>query len=538
MTDQPSVAEPTAHPEFTHSNIDPLEDVNMIRLLQNEPITDITNDTAERRRVILRASAYQLNGNQLLRRMSNGSTRIVPPADQREELIKKTHEGLVHLGEKRVLHLLQTTYSWPRMARQVHDVLNQCDSCRRAHSLLQGAGDTLHPLRVASLFYRWSIDYCKMPRSKAGYTRVFIAVENLTRFIVLVPTFDKSSLSSCYAFRTHIFGMFGSCAEVVSDHGKEFEGEFDDLLDSLLIDHRHSSSYHPQANGLAERIVQVTKTALKKSALNPKIVNEWEKILPSLMLAYNASRQSRTHLTPYTCVFGQIPVVPPEAKERFTTEFDFNLDNTHDELLATELLRRMELVHRSGVMCAHNLDIAQKQDIQWYKLVHSGSWLPSHAPLKVNDFVILKGEAADTFDLPRRRAIYQVMAFVDPDQIELRGKDDRRFRTHRTNVARYPPENVDQRIEPARHLHCLVCDSQLSQHRMLRCDECNQGYHTYCIDPQLPEVPEGDWICPVCCGQPPPVKKAPRGRGRPRKVALPQPAVAPAVPPPAPPVAY
>eukprot|EP00959_Pyramimonas_sp_CCMP1952_P075008 1567458-Pyramimonas_sp.AAC.1 len=69
------VREPVVLPEFSHSGVDPWEDINMQRYLRGDYITDIANDPAERRRIVLRASAYELNGDVLLRRMRNGTTR-------------------------------------------------------------------------------------------------------------------------------------------------------------------------------------------------------------------------------------------------------------------------------------------------------------------------------------------------------------------------------------------------------------------------------------------------------------------------------
>lgn len=33
---------------------------------------------------------------------------------------------------------------------------------------------------------------------------------------------------------------------------------------------------------------------------------------------------------------------------------------------------------------------------------------------------------------------------------------------------------------------------------MLLCDNCDNGWHTYCLTPPLDEVPEGAWLCPDC----------------------------------------
>lgn len=49
--------------------------------------------------------------------------------------------------------------------------------------------------------------------------------------------------------------MFGASAEVLTDQGEEFKGEFAELLESLVIDHQITSRNHPQSDGLAERMV-------------------------------------------------------------------------------------------------------------------------------------------------------------------------------------------------------------------------------------------------------------------------------------------
>ena len=33
---------------------------------------------------------------------------------------------------------------------------------------------------------------------------------------------------------------------------------------------------------------------------------------------------------------------------------------------------------------------------------------------------------------------------------------------------------------------------------MLMCDSCDSPYHTYCLNPPLDDIPEGNWICPEC----------------------------------------
>ena len=47
---------------------------------------------------------------------------------------------------------------------------------------------------------------------------------------------------------------------------------------------------------------------------------------------------------------------------------------------------------------------------------------------------------------------------------------------------------------------CRVCGRSNYEKKMLLCDgsSCGASYHTFCLDPALCEVPEGDWYCPKC----------------------------------------
>jgi hypothetical protein len=42
---------------------------------------------------------------------------------------------------------------------------------------------------------------------------------------------------------------------VLTDQGREFLGEFQTLCEQAMIDHRTTSRDHPEADGLAERMV-------------------------------------------------------------------------------------------------------------------------------------------------------------------------------------------------------------------------------------------------------------------------------------------
>ncbi|KAG0231496.1 hypothetical protein BGW42_000202 [Actinomortierella wolfii] len=45
---------------------------------------------------------------------------------------------------------------------------------------------------------------------------------------------------------------------------------------------------------------------------------------------------------------------------------------------------------------------------------------------------------------------------------------------------------------------CQICHSDANLSKMLICDGCELGYHTYCLNPPLAAVPKADWYCAKC----------------------------------------
>ncbi|UKJ89396.2 Requim, req/dpf2 [Theileria orientalis] len=50
---------------------------------------------------------------------------------------------------------------------------------------------------------------------------------------------------------------------------------------------------------------------------------------------------------------------------------------------------------------------------------------------------------------------------------------------------------------------CAICGNDDNWPQLLLCDSCDKGYHMYCLDPPLTEVPANNWYCSQCNNEAP-----------------------------------
>jgi hypothetical protein len=82
-----------------------------------------------------------------------------------------------------------------------------------------------------------------------------IMIEHFSKWVEFIALPDKSSHNTNQAFLQQVLSRFGVCVGCLIDQGSKFKGEFQELFDHVFIDHRQTSKDHPQADGLAKKMV-------------------------------------------------------------------------------------------------------------------------------------------------------------------------------------------------------------------------------------------------------------------------------------------
>ncbi len=67
--------------------------------------------------------------------------------------------------------------------------------------------------------------------------------------------------------------------------------------------HNVTSAYHPQSNGLCERMNQTLERGLLKLVNEQQ--NDWDDYLDPVLFAYRTSRQKSTKYSPFEMAFGR-----------------------------------------------------------------------------------------------------------------------------------------------------------------------------------------------------------------------------------------
>lgn len=67
--------------------------------------------------------------------------------------------------------------------------------------------------------------------------------------------------------------------------------------------------------------------------------------------------------------------------------------------------------------------------------------------------------------------------------------------THKKKRGR-PPKKKKPRVSS--EIICKICKQGVHGELLMLCDSCDDGYHTYCLDPPMPKVITGPYICDKC----------------------------------------
>ncbi|MBW0541973.1 hypothetical protein O181_081688 [Austropuccinia psidii MF-1] len=117
---------------------------------------------------------------------------------------------------------------------------------------------------------------------------------------------EDIAMDTALLFWSNIISTCGVPKIIISDRDPKFRPEFwTNLYDILGTKLAFSTAYHPQTDGLAERMIQTMEEILRRFCGygmeykdHEGYTHDWVTILPAVQLAYKTSQNSTTGKTP------------------------------------------------------------------------------------------------------------------------------------------------------------------------------------------------------------------------------------------------
>ncbi|GFT12758.1 retrovirus-related Pol polyprotein from transposon 17.6 [Trichonephila clavipes] len=194
----------------------------------------------------------------------------VIPKHLRADILRHFHDAPTagHLGFAKTYDRIRKRFYWPGMYRNVVRYVMHCRECQRRKSVPQRPPGHLVPIPPAiAPFHRIGIDLLgRFPNREVDEIAKFLLEEIVLRH--------------------------GAPRVIITDRGAVFRSRLVSSLDLCNIDHRFTTAYHPQTNGLTERF---NKTLADMLSMYVDVEQKnWDEILPFVTFAYNTAKQETT----------------------------------------------------------------------------------------------------------------------------------------------------------------------------------------------------------------------------------------------------
>ena len=268
--------------------------------------------------------------------------QLVLPLQCRSTVLKLAHDipAASHLGINKTKDRVLQRYYWPGVFRDVANHCRTCEICQRAQGKRYGARAEMIPLSlIEKLFQRIAMDIIgPLPRSNNDNKYILTICDYATRCPDALPILNTEANIIAKEL-VSVFARVGIPDEILTDQGSNLMlSLLQEIYLMLNISRLRTSPYHPQTDGLAERLNGTLKSMIRKfTASNQK---DWDEHLPYLLFAYREVPQESTGFSPFELLYGRRVRGPLDVPKEAWVGYEGEKENTSIHVL--ELRRCLE----------------------------------------------------------------------------------------------------------------------------------------------------------------------------------------------------
>ena len=273
---------------------------------------------------------------------------IVLPKKFRRRVLEMAHEGSGHLGARKVKALLKQRFVWPGMGVDAINHTRSCEVCQRCSKSKSRKVPLMERQVMSEPFEVLAFDLVgPFPKAKNGFRFVLTAICMGSKWPEAIPL--KSETAKAVASgMVEIFARTGIPLQLLSDQGSQFLGSLvKHLCKDLRIDQLKTAPYHPECNGVVERMHGTLVPMLTKAS---QLGLDWVEQLPFALFALRSAPNRDTAFSPYQLVYGHRVRTPLDILHQGWAEVEFGELETEEwsDWLVDRLAVWHDLVRERG----------------------------------------------------------------------------------------------------------------------------------------------------------------------------------------------
>ncbi len=182
---------------------------------------------------------------------------LVLPRTKTETVLELAHSHPMagHLGAANTVQRVRDRFHWPGLEAEVKAFCQACPTCQRTSPRVPPPSPLI-PLPIIGVpFERIGMDLVgPLPKSARGHEHILVIVDYATRYPEAVPL-RKATAKAIAQELFLLSSRVGIPAEILTDQGTPFMSRLmADLCRLLRVKQLRTTVYHPQTDGLVERL--------------------------------------------------------------------------------------------------------------------------------------------------------------------------------------------------------------------------------------------------------------------------------------------